>query len=91
MVNLEEVKNWIIIKLFRNGYIGHRLLDFDDFGKKVDKKVLLKALKKLQNEDIVIKKPSLRSGKGRFSLNLKAKASWEKRIIEDIKSGPDGI
>jgi len=87
MINLEEIKNWIIIKLFRNGYIGHRLLDFDDFGKKVDKKILLKALKELQNENIVIKKPSLRSGKGRFSLNLKTKVAWEKRVIKDIKKG----
>ena len=84
---LKEVKNWIIIKLFRKGYIGHRLLDFDDFGKKVDKKNILRALKELGNEDIVIKKPSLRSGKGRFSLNLKTKAKWEKIVMDDIKKG----
>ena len=74
MHGIKEVKNWIIIKLFRTGYIGHRLLDFDDFGKKVDKKILLKALKELEKENIIIKKPSARSGKGRFSLNLKTKA-----------------
>ncbi len=82
-----EIRSWIIIKLFRNGYIGHRLLDFDDFGKKVDKKILLKILKELQNKNIIIKKPSLRSGKGRFSLNLKTKAKWEEIIIENIKKG----
>ena len=87
MNNKKEIKNWIIIKLFRTGYIGHRLLDFDDFGKKVDKKTLLKALKELQNEGVVIKKPSLRSGKGRFSLNLKTKEKWEKEVMEDIKKG----
>ena len=83
----KEVKNWIIIKLFRNGYIGHRFLNFDDFGKKVDKKILLKALKELQNENIVFKKPSLKSGKGRFSLNLKTKEKWEKIVVDNIKKG----
>ncbi|MFH1592023.1 MAG: hypothetical protein ABIB47_01515 [Candidatus Woesearchaeota archaeon] len=83
----KEVKNWIIIRLFRKGYIGYRLLDFDDFGKKIDKKVLLKALKELESQDVVIKKPSLRSGKGRFSLNLKTKAKWEKTVMDDIRKG----
>ena len=78
---------WAIIRLFRKGYIGHRLLDFDDFGKKIDKTILVKALKELQNEDIVLKKPSLRSGKGRFSLDLKTKAKWEKIVMDDIKQG----
>lgn len=82
----KEVKNWVIIKLFRNGYIGHRLLNFDDFGKKIDKKLLLKILKELQEEDIIIKKPSMKSGKGRFSLNLKTKAKWEKIVIDAIKN-----
>lgn len=82
---LKEVKSWVIIKLFRNGYIGHRLLDFDDFGKKVNKKLLLKVLKELQEKNIIVKKPSLRSGKGRFSLNSKTKIKWEKIIIDNIK------
>lgn len=87
MVSEREVRNWIIIKLFRTGYIGHRLLDFDDFGKKIDKKILLKVLKNLEKERIILKKPSLRSGKGRFSLNLKTKAKWEKIVMDGIKKG----
>jgi len=83
----EELKNWIMIKLFRRGYIGHRLLDFDDFGKKVDNKSLLKALKELHEEGIVIKKPSIRSSKGRFSLNLKMKAKWEEFVMNAIRDG----
>jgi DNA-binding HxlR family transcriptional regulator len=82
---MKEIKDWIIIKLFRNGYIGNRLLDFDDFGKKIDKKILLKTLKELQKEGIIIKKPSLRSGKGRFSLNSKAKEKWELIVMESIR------
>ena len=86
-MDTSRIKNWIIIKLYRNGYIGHRLLDFDDFGKKIDNKTLLKALKKLQEENIILKKPSNRSSKGRFSLNLKNKAKWEKIIIDNIRKG----
>lgn len=83
----KEVKNWVIIKLFRNGYIGRRLLDFDNFGKKVNKKILLKVLKELQDESIIIKKPSLKSGKGRFSLNSKTKEKWEKIVMDNIRRG----
>ena len=84
---MEELKTWIIIKLYRTGYIGHRLLDFDDFGKKVDKKNLLKALKELVKKNIILTKPSNRSSKGRFSLNLKTKAKWEERVLKEIRKG----
>jgi hypothetical protein len=87
MDSYEELKTWIIVKLFRNGYVGHRLLDFDDFGKKVDKKSLLKALKELVREDIVLMKPSNRSAKGRFSLNLKTKAKWYDLVTRQIRKG----
>ena len=87
MSQYEELKTWIIVKLFRNSYVGHRLLDFDDFGKKVDKKSLLKALKELIREDIVLMKPSNRSAKGRFSLNLKTKGRWEERVLREIRKG----
>ena len=83
----EEVKNWIMIKLFRRGDIGHRLLDFDDFGKKIDKNSLLRALKELHSEGIIIKKPSLRSSKGRFSLNSKMKVKWEQIVMDNIRKG----
>lgn len=83
----QQIKNWVVIKLFRNGYVGRRLLDFDDFGKKINKKILLGVLKELQKESIIIKKSSQRSGKGRFSLNLKMKSKWEKIAIDSIMEG----
>ena len=81
---LNEVEVWIIVKLYRRGYIG-RPLDFNNIiHSKIAKRDLKKALKNLLNKNILIKKPSLKSSEGRWALNPRTKNIWENIALKEI-------
>lgn len=77
---MEDMKRYIIKKLFRGVYWGSRFLNFDDFvNPKTPRKGLVKAIKELVNEGYLFFKKGDRSSVFRYSLNPE-----RKRDIEEI-------
>ncbi len=78
---INELKLWALNKMFRNGYWGHRMLNFDDFmNPKIVRRDLEKALKMLENEGLVHKKKGGKSSLYRYSLISSRKTDVENML-----------
>lgn len=77
---MDDLKVYVIKKLFRGAYWGSRFLNFDNFvNQKIARRDLSKAIKELVNEGYLFFKKGDRSSVFRYSLN-----PGRKKEVEDI-------
>jgi len=85
MLSVEEIKIWILVKLYRRDYWGHCMMDEDDLvNPKIPRKDQVKILKEMINKGILLRKPGIKSGKFRYSLNLREKAYIENIVKKEL-------
>ncbi|MBD3313453.1 hypothetical protein GF345_03355 [Candidatus Woesearchaeota archaeon] len=83
--SMNELEIYVIKKLFRGGYWGRRLLNFDDIkNPKISRRDLAFALKLLVRDSFILMKKGDRSSVFRYSLNPKKKKEIEDIIAEEF-------